>query len=111
MLPNVLSKLSLVHLRTITTRPVTGSQREDLSTYLFTSHPQEAVESNEVAPQSPFLQTRQTQSPQPLLTGHAFQRFHQLCCLPLDAFKDLHIFLKLWGPELPTALKVRPHQC
>ncbi|KAK4815837.1 hypothetical protein QYF61_008440 [Mycteria americana] len=85
--------------------PVTGYQGEELSTSLSTSPPQKAVESNEVAPQPPFLPTRQTQSARPLLTGHAFQPFHQLCCPPLDAFKDLHILLKLWGPELPTALQ------
>lgn len=26
----------------------------------------------------------------------------QLCCPPLGLFKDLHIFLQLWGPELHT---------
>jgi len=67
------------------------------------------VDSNEVAPQLPPLQTQKASSPQPLLTGHAFQPFHQLCCLPLDAFKDLHILLKSWGPELQTVLQVRPH--
>ncbi|XP_075021207.1 NADPH-dependent 3-demethoxyubiquinone 3-hydroxylase, mitochondrial isoform X2 [Calonectris borealis] len=39
------------------------------------------------------------------------QPFHQLCCPPLDTFKDLHILLKLWGPELHTVFKVRPYQC
>ncbi|KAK4816662.1 hypothetical protein QYF61_019898, partial [Mycteria americana] len=65
----------------------------------------EAVESNEVTPQPPFLQTRQAQSPQPLLIGHSFQPFHQLWCPPLHAFKDLHILLKLWGPELHPVFK------
>ena len=50
---------------------------------------QEDIESNDVAPQPPFLQTRQAQSPQLLLTEHAFQTSHQLCCPPLDTFKDL----------------------
>lgn len=54
--------------------------------------PQEAVE------RSPFtlLQTRQAQISHMLLTGYMFQ----LCCPPLDTFKNLHIFLKLQGPEL-----------
>ncbi|KAK4811354.1 LOW QUALITY PROTEIN: hypothetical protein QYF61_027583 [Mycteria americana] len=64
-----------------------------------------AVESNEVNPQPPFLQNKQAKSPQLLLIGHAFQPFHQLCCPPLDAFKDLNILLKLWGPELHTVLQ------
>lgn len=41
---------------------VAGSQGEKISTL----SPQEAVESDEVAPQPPFLQTRITQSSQPL---------------------------------------------
>lgn len=28
---------------------------------------------------------------------------HQLCCPPLEAFKDFHILPKLWGPELQSA--------
>lgn len=70
------------------------------------SLPQEATE---VKIQPLFLQTRQAQSTPPLLTGHAFQPFHQLCCPLLDAFKDLHIVLKSWAPELLTVLKVRLH--
>ncbi|KAK4830133.1 hypothetical protein QYF61_008560 [Mycteria americana] len=106
MLPNVQSKPPLVQLRAIPTCPVTGSQGEEISTSLSMSPPQEAAESNEVAPQPPFLQIRQAQSPQPLLIGHSFQPFHQLCCLPLDTFEYLNIFFKLWGPELHTVLKV-----
>ncbi|PKU28531.1 hypothetical protein llap_21165 [Limosa lapponica baueri] len=33
--------------------------------------------------------------------------FHQLCCPPLDAFKDLHILLNLWAPELHAGLKLK----
>ena len=109
-LPNVQSKPPLAQLWTIPTRPNTGSPGEEISTSLSLSAPQEAVESNEVTPQPPALQTRQTQCPQLLFIRHAFQPFHQLCCHPLDAFKDLHILPKLWGPELHRVFKVRPHQ-
>jgi len=51
-----------VRLSATPMRPVPGSQGEELSPSLCTSPPQEAAESNEVAPQPPFLQTRQTQS-------------------------------------------------
>jgi len=44
--------------------------------------PPEAVESNEDAPQTLFLQMRQAQSPQPLLTGHFFQPFYFLFPAP-----------------------------
>jgi len=89
--------------------PIAGYQGEEISTSLSMSPPQEAVDSNEVTPQPPLLQTRQAQSPQLLHIAHAFQAFHQPCCPSLDVFKDLHILLKLWGPELHTVLKVRPH--
>lgn len=52
-----------------------------------------------------LFQTSPQDIPQPLLTGHSFQIFPQLCC------KDLHIHLKLWDSELHTALYERPHQC
>lgn len=63
-------------------------QAEDISTSLFTSHFQEVVEVNEVTPQPHFLQTRQAQNPLVLLTGLSFQPLYQLCCPPLDTFKD-----------------------
>jgi len=81
-----------MQLWNIPTRPVTGSQWEELSTSLSASPPLEAVESNEVTPQPPVLQTRGTQSPQPLLIRHALQPFHQLCCPPLNAS-----FLHCWA--------------
>lgn len=34
------------------------------------------------------------------------QLFLQLCSPPLDAFKDFHILLRSWGPELHAVLKV-----
>lgn len=33
----------------------------------------------------------------------SFQPFHLLCCLSVHTYKDLHIFLKWWGPEVHTA--------
>lgn len=45
-------------------------------------------------PQPPFIQTRQTRSSWLLSTGHSFYPFHQLCCLPLNSFRDLPIFTK-----------------
>lgn len=45
------------------------------------------------------------------LTGHAFQPFQHFYCPLMDASKDLCIHLKLWGPDLHTALEVRLHPC
>lgn len=39
------------------------------------------------------------------------QPLHHLCCPPVDAFEDIHLLLKLWGPELHTALKLRQQEC
>jgi len=58
MLPNVKSGSPLVQLQTIPTHPITGSQGEELNTSLCTSPPQEAAESNKVAPQPALLQMR-----------------------------------------------------
>ena len=110
MLLNTQFKPPLMQLWAIPKHPITGYQGEELSTSISTSPPQKAVESNEVGPQSPSLQTRQDQSPQLLLTGHSFQLCHQLYCSPLEALKDLHILLQLWDPELHTVLEVRLHQ-
>lgn len=65
-------------------------QAEEFSTSLSTSLLQEAA-GNEVSSQPPLLEISQTQIPQPLLTGHVFQHFHQLGCPSLDAFKCLNI--------------------
>ena len=68
MFPDVLPKPPLMQLWTIPTRPITGSQEEEISASLAPSPPQEAAESHEVAPQPPFLQTRQ--APESLATPH-----------------------------------------
>ena len=62
-LPNVQSKPPLMQLSIIPTCPITGSHGEEISISLSPSPPQEAAGSNEVAPQRPFVQTRQAQSP------------------------------------------------
>ena len=54
-IPNVKSKTPLVQFWTISMHPVTGYQGEKTSTSFSTSPPQEAAESNQVAPQPPFL--------------------------------------------------------
>lgn len=50
----------------------------------------------------------------PKVFSHSYrtflQPFHHVWCLLMDMLEDLHIFLKLWGPELHTELQVRPHQ-
>lgn len=60
--------------------------REQTGRSFCASPPQKAVGSNEVASQPPSLQTRWPKCPLPFLIGHAFQPYHELCCLPPDTF-------------------------
>lgn len=75
------------------THPITGYQGEEFSTSRSTSSPRQTLGSQEITPQPPFLQTRQAQGPQGLLTGPSFQPHHQLCYLPLDAWRTFTFFL------------------
>lgn len=107
MLSDVQSKPSLVQVWTI---PVRAFQGEEISTSLSTFPLPEVEESNKVALHSTFLQTRPMKSSYLFLIGHSFQSFYQLG-FSLDTFKNFHVLVKLWGPELPTGPKVRLNQC
>lgn len=115
MFPDVPSKPSLVLFWAIPTSLIPGEKGEEISNSFFTSPPWKAVRSNEVSlpssPQPSFLLNRKMQSLQLLLTGCFFQAPHQLCFHSLDVTEYLHILVELWGPELPTALPIRLHQC
>ncbi|KAK4830836.1 hypothetical protein QYF61_013765 [Mycteria americana] len=91
--PNIQSKPPLAQLEAISSHPITF------------------VESDEVSPQPPFLQTKQPQFPQPLLIRLVLQTLHQLCCPSLDTLQPLNVSLVVRGPKLNTAFEVRPHQC
>ncbi|RMB89921.1 hypothetical protein DUI87_33695 [Hirundo rustica rustica] len=84
---------------------------KETNPHLTTTTLQEVVESDKVTSESPLLQAKERQLPQPLLTGLVFQVPHQPCCPPLDALKHLNVLPKLRDPELDTALQVWPHQC
>lgn len=62
MLPSVQSQPSLAQFSTTPTCPILRSQGEEMGIALPISPAQEAVESNEVTLQSPFLQTKQVLS-------------------------------------------------
>ncbi|KAK4826124.1 LOW QUALITY PROTEIN: hypothetical protein QYF61_005276 [Mycteria americana] len=69
------------------------------------------VESDEVSPQPPFLQAKQSQLPQPLLIRLLLQTLHQLRCPSLDTLQHLNVPLVVGGPKLNTVFEVWPHQC
>lgn len=88
-------------------RPVPGYQGEELSNPLSACPPEEAVESKQVAPQSLFLQTRQTWSLQPVL-GPALQLLPQLS--RGGTSEHSHVLPQLRGAERHAAPEARPRR-
>ncbi|RMC22033.1 hypothetical protein DUI87_02904 [Hirundo rustica rustica] len=101
----------LVQPETVSYCSVSCCLEKETNPQLSTTTLQEAVESDEVTSESPFLQVKQPQLPQSFLIWLVFQALHQLCCLPLDMLKHLNVLPKLRGPELETIFKVWPDQC
>ncbi|KAK4815747.1 LOW QUALITY PROTEIN: hypothetical protein QYF61_006785 [Mycteria americana] len=66
------------------------------------------VESNKVSPQTPFLQPKQSQLPQPLPISLVLQTLPQLRCPSLDTLQPLNVSLVVGGPKLNTAFEVWP---
>ena len=54
-----------------------------------------------------FLQTKETQLPQPLLVR---EMLHSLCDSALDSLKQFLVLLELGGPELDTLFQMRSHR-
>ena len=69
--PNVQSKAPLAQLEAISSHSVTCYLGEETDPHLATTSFQVVAESDQVSPQPPFLQAKQPQFPQPLLTGLA----------------------------------------
>ncbi|KAK4828797.1 hypothetical protein QYF61_000854, partial [Mycteria americana] len=109
--PNIQSKPPLAQLEAISSCPITCYLGEETDPHLSTTSFQVVVESNEVSPQPPFLQAKQSQLPQLLLIRLLLQTLHQLRCPSLYALQYLNIPLVVGGPKLNTVFEVRPHQC
>ncbi|KAK4832354.1 hypothetical protein QYF61_021953, partial [Mycteria americana] len=109
--PNIQSKPPLAQLEAISSCPITCYLGEETNPHLSTTSFQVVVESDEVSPQPPFLQAKQSQLPQPLLIRLLLQTLHQLRCPSLDTLQHLNIPLVVGGPKLNTGFEVRPHQC
>ncbi|KAK4822882.1 hypothetical protein QYF61_021101 [Mycteria americana] len=109
--PNIQSKPPLAQLEAISSCPILCYLGEETDPHLSTTSFQVVVESNKVSPQPPFLQAKQPQFPQPLLTGLVLQTLHQLRCPSLDMLQHLNVLLVVRGPKLNTVFEVRPHQC
>ncbi|KAK4823531.1 hypothetical protein QYF61_003040 [Mycteria americana] len=109
--PNIQSKPPLAQLEAISSHPITCYLGEETDPHLSTTSFQVVVESDEVSPQPPFLQAKQSQLPQPLLIRLLLQTLHQLRCPSLYALQYLNIPLVVGGPKLNTVFEVWPHQC
>jgi len=91
-----------MQLEAIASRPVAGYWGAETSPRLTTPSLRVVVESDEVSPQLPLLQTEQPQLPQPLLMGFVLQTPPQPGCPALDTLQPLHVLLGVRGPELNT---------
>ncbi|KAK4828081.1 hypothetical protein QYF61_023141 [Mycteria americana] len=109
--PNIQSKPPLAQLEAISSCPITCYLGEETDPHLSTTSCQVAVESDEVSPQPPFLQAKQSQLPQPRLIRLLLQTLHQLRCPSLYTLQYLNIPLVVGGPKLNTVFEVWPHQC
>ncbi|KAK4826008.1 hypothetical protein QYF61_003781 [Mycteria americana] len=109
--PHIQSKPPLAQLEAISSCPIACYLGEETDPHLSTTSFQVVVESDEVSPQPPFLQAKQSQLPQPLLIRLLLQTLHQLRCPSLYALQYLNIPLVVGGPKLNTVFEVRPHQC
>ena len=67
--PNIQSKPPLVQFEAVSSHPIACYLGEEADTHLATASFQVVVESDKVSPQPPFLQAKQPQFPQLLLTG------------------------------------------
>ncbi|KAK4822886.1 hypothetical protein QYF61_021105 [Mycteria americana] len=109
--PNIQSKPPLLQLEAISSCPIPCYLGEETDPHLATTSFQVVVESDKVSPQPPFLQAKQPQFPQLLLTRLLLQTLHQLRCPSLDTLQHLSVLLVVKGPKLNTVFEVRPHQC
>jgi len=108
--PNTQCEPPLMQLEAISSCPVTTYLGEETNTHLVTTSFQVAVESDNVSPQPPLLQTKQPQFLQLLLIGLVLETLHQPRCSSLDTLQQLNVLLVVRGPKMNTVLQVRPHQ-
>ncbi|NXJ72268.1 HOME1 protein, partial [Rostratula benghalensis] len=59
-----------------------------------------------VTPQSPLLQAKETQLPQPFLLWEMLHSLNHLCSPALDSLKQFPVPLELRGPELDTVFQM-----
>jgi len=108
--PNIQSKPPLTQIEGIAFHPIASYLGEEINTCLTTLSFQVVVESNNVPPQPPLLQSKQSQIPQLFLIKLVLQPHHQLRCPSLDTLQQLNDPLVMRSPKLNTEFEVQPHQ-
>ena len=83
--PNVQPESPLAQLEAILFSPVASYIREDADPHLATASLQVVVESNNISPEPPLLQSEQSQLPQLLCVRLVLQTPRQLRCPSLNA--------------------------
>ena len=81
---------------------------EEADCHLATTTFQGVEEDNNVSPEPPLLQTKQSPFPQLLLLRLGLQAPSQLCCPSLDMHQGLDVFLVQGGLKLNTVLHMQP---
>ncbi|KAJ7414114.1 hypothetical protein WISP_86616 [Willisornis vidua] len=110
-LSDIQTKLSLTELKPVLSCSTVGCVREETNPHLATTTFQVVVESDKVSPEPPLLQAKQSQVPQPFLTGLGPMSLPWALLLFSGPLQHLNIFPEWKGPKLNTILKVWPHQC
>ena len=105
ILPHIQTEFPLIQFVPVAPYPVTGHH------WRVWPHPPDTHPSDicKIPSQSPLLQVKQAQLPQPFLTGLMLQSPSHLHSPPLDSLQQLLIFLELGSPELDTVLQMGPH--
>ena len=87
-----------MQLEPTASHPIASYLGGEANPRLTISSLQAAVESNEVPPQPPLLQTEYPQLPQPLLIRLVLQTPPQPCCPSLDTLQPLNVLLGVRAP-------------
>ena len=79
--PNIQPESPLVQLKAIPSSPIASYVGEEAGPHLTSTSLQVVVESDKVFPEPPLLQSKQSQLPQPLLTGLVLYTLHSFIAL------------------------------
>ncbi|RMC18685.1 hypothetical protein DUI87_04581 [Hirundo rustica rustica] len=109
--PNIQSKPPTAHPEAISSTSVNCYLEKENKLHLDTISLQVKTESDEVSPETPFLQAESSQFPQLFPMGLVLQTFHQPCYPSVDTLQHLNVSAelsvyktehKIWGGVVST---------